>query len=136
MTSNYEKIKNKIKDSQELIYWYDMNGTIILIDSSKNESKKKIKKLKYNGLLYRLSITFHTGEKFGQGGVLSVECVVFNLENKNITKVMPSKNGNIWFDLDWLERMGWNQKYLNIIVKKLKGNHEFGIGIYKFTDLL
>lgn len=65
MTSKYEKIKNAIKESGKLIYWYTEDGKLLVVDSSKKASRKKLLKTKYEGNLYRFSITFHRGQKFG-----------------------------------------------------------------------
>ena len=135
--SEYDEIKNLIKESGRLIYWFDSNNKLLVVDSSKTSSKHKIIKKKYEGLLYRLSITFHTGTKVGQGGPLSISCRVFYLKDNNITKsTEKNKEGTIWFEKKWLERKGeWNEKWLEMIVKKLRSKFEFKIGIYLFTDL-
>jgi hypothetical protein len=137
MKVDFNELKQEIKESGNIIYWYDKNGKILLVDTNKSSSKKKINKLDYNGMLYRLVITFHSGTKYGQGGVLAVNCRTFNKETSNkITKVKGYKNGIIWFTREWLERRGWNEKYLMIIVKKLIGSLEFKISINLFQDLI
>lgn len=65
MSFNYEDIKNSIKESGKLIYWYTEDGKLLVVDSSKKASRKKLLKTKYEGNLYRFSITFHRGQKFG-----------------------------------------------------------------------
>lgn len=148
---DYDEIKNSIKESGKLIYWFDSNNKLLVTDSSKTSSKKKVSKIKYNGILYRLSITFHTGKKIGQGGQLSVTCRLFYLKDNKLIKInndsesvdlsanknnLKNKNGVIWFEKKWLERKGvWNDKWLEMIIKKLGSGFEFKIGIYLFTDL-
>jgi len=136
MPFDYNNIKNEIKNSGKLIYWYNEDGHLILNDSKKKESKNKIKKINYNGILYRLNITFHRGDKYGQGGPLAVKCKLFNKEHKTITKIDNNKNGIIYFEKDWLERKNWNKKWLDIIVKKLNGKFEFKLGVYKFNNII
>ena len=137
MTSKYDKIRDTIKESGKLIYWYDSNGKLLVTDSSKSASRKKLLKTKYEGNLFRLSITFHTGKKVGQGGPIAVHCRTFNLEKndsvKTIVKVPGYKNGIVWFDKKWLEvEREWDETWLKIIVKKLMGNLKFGIAITTF----
>lgn len=132
MQIDYNTIRNNINHSEHLVYWYDKDGHLLLVDNDKKSSKIKIKKINYNGILYRLNISFHTGTRYGQGGPLAVNCRIFNKENKTITKIKGNKNGVIWFDKKWLENMNWKQKYLDIIIKKLKNKLEFKIAVYIF----
>jgi hypothetical protein len=126
----YEKIRDSLKESGKLIYWYDSKGKLLVTDSSKKESRKKLLKTGYEGDLYRLSITFHTGERVGQGGPIAIHCRTFKIEDGEIQKVRGYKNGIIWFEKDWLITMRkWQDVWLNIIIKKLLGNFKFGIGI-------
>ncbi len=137
MTSRYEKIRQSIKDSGRLIYWYDAKGKLLVVDSSKSASRKKLLKTKYEGDLYRLALTFHKGEMLGQGGPIAVHCRTFKLEDKQIIKVPGNKNGVIWFEKDWLEtNRVWEELWLQIIIKKLTGSFKFGFGIYMFHTLL
>lgn len=133
MTSKYDKIRDSIKESGKLIYWYDSNGKLLVTDSSKSSSRKKLLKTKYSGDLFRLSITFHTGKKIGQGGPIAVHCRTFKIEDSKIVKISGYKNGIVWFDKKWLEvEREWDESWLSIIVKKLKGNLKFGIAITTF----
>ena len=130
----YEEIRDSIKDSGRRIFWYDSKGNLLVVDSSKSKSRNKLLKTKYKGLLYRLSITFHVGNKLGQGGPLAVRCSKFNLENKVISKIKDEQNGIFWFSRDWLEtRRKWNESWLNIIILKLIKGIKFGFGIKMFT---
>jgi hypothetical protein len=133
MTSKYDNIKNSIKESGKLIYWYDANGQLLVVDSSKSSSRKKLLKTKYKGNLFRLSITFHTGDHIGQGGPLAVHCRTFKIDDSKIIKISGNKNGIVWFNKEWLEtRRVWSDNWLKIIIKKLMGGFKFGIGIEIF----
>jgi hypothetical protein len=131
--ATYEEIRQSIKDSGRLIFWYDAKGKLLVVDSSKSASRKKLLKTKYEGETYRLAITFHTGTHFGQGGQLAVHCRKFIIEDNKIIKVKGDKNGTIWFEKDWLEtRRKWDELWLDIIINRLINNFNFGIGIYRY----
>ena len=130
--SDYKDIKRDIRKSGKLIYWYDEKGKLLFTDKSKSNSRKRIKKMDYNGALYRLSISFHTGKIFGQGGPMQVSCKQFFLQDKKLTKGPSKKSGAIYFEEDYLDMNGWSEDYLDIIVKKLSRNLNFGVGIYTF----
>jgi hypothetical protein len=126
----YEEIIDSIKESGRRIFWYDSKGNELVVDSSKSNSRKKIFKTKYQGIVYRLSITFHSGNKLGQGGALAVRCAKFNVEDKTISKVKDKQNGIIWFDGEWLEtRRKWNETWLKIIATDLVKGKKFSFGI-------
>ena len=135
---NYNDIKNNIKDSGNLIYWLNEKGDIILVDKSKNTSKNKINKMKkLTGLLYRFTLTFHTGDKPGQGGPLAINIMLFNKDGDNLSKVFENKNGIIWFTKDYLERRGWKDNFINLTHSIVsRKNFEFKIRIYIFDELL
>ena len=137
MTKEYNEIKQIIKNSKKIIYWLDENGTIILVDSDKNISKNKIKNIKnVSGLLYRFILTFHTGKKPGQGGPLAINIRTFNKIDKKIIRVPGYKNGVIWFPIDYLERRGWHDKYIDMTFSIItRSKFQFKIGIYKFDNL-
>ncbi len=131
--TTYEEIKQSIKDSKRLIFWYDSKGKLLIVDSSKSASRKKLLKTKYEGETYRLAITFHTGTHFGQGGQLAVHCRKFIIEDNKIIKVKGDSNGIIWFEKDWLKtNREWDEVLLDIIVRKLIRGFNFGIGIYVY----
>ena len=135
---NYNDIKNNIKDSGKLIYWLNEKGEIILTDNSKNNSKNKIKKNKnLTGLLYRFTLTFHTGIKPGQGGPLAINIMLYNKDKNELLKVSENKNGIIWFTKDYLERRGWKDNFINLTYNIVsRKNFEFKIRIYIFDELL
>lgn len=132
MESKYERIKNSIKESGKLIYWYSDKGKLLVTDSSKSASRKKLLKTKYEGYLYRFSITFHTGKKYMQGGPLAVNVRYFNVEDGKIKKITgEGKNGTIWFKKEWLEaKRKWQDKWLDMIILSLNEGYKFGIGLY------
>jgi hypothetical protein len=134
MSFNYEDIKNSIKESGKLIYWYTEDGRLLVVDSSKKASRKKLLKTKYEGNLYRFSITFHRGEKFGQGGELAVHCRHFKVEDGKIIKITQyNKNGTIWFRKRWLEaQRKWDDHFLERIIRGFNQGFKFGFGIYIF----
>jgi hypothetical protein len=130
------QIKPEIKKNPA-IYWYNNNGKLLLSGNSKSQTKEKIKKIKYEGLLYRLHITFHTGTKGGQGGPVAVRVAVFDKKNKEVKRTYEGdyyqKNGVVWFPKNMLERRGWNDKYLNLIINNLKDNElKFKGGLVMF----
>lgn len=131
---SYNELKKYLKDSGKFIYWYSADGKLLVVDSSKKSSRKKLLKTKYQGDLFRLSMTFHTGKKFGQGGPIAINCRTFRLEDGKIIKVPGDKNGVIWFDNDFLQsRRQWKNLWLDIIIKRLKStNFKFGIGVNLF----
>jgi hypothetical protein len=131
---NYEEMRDAIKQSGRLIFWYDSKGNLLVVDSSKKSSRIKLLKTKYEGDLYRLSITFHTGKRFGQGGPLAVHCKTFKIEDGKIIKIKnPDKNGIVWFRKKWLESQSmWEERWLDAIILSLrrKYNFKFGISTY------
>lgn len=135
---NYNDIKKEIKESEKLIYWLNGKGEVVLIDKSKNNSKNKILKIKkINGLLYRFTLTFHTGKKPGQGGPIAINIMLFNKEGNELSKVYNNKHGVIWFSQDYLERRGWKENFINLIYNIVsRENFEFKIRIYLFHQLL
>jgi hypothetical protein len=131
---SYEEIRDSIKESGRRIFWYDSKGKLLVVDSSKKESRKKLLKTKYEGLLYRLSITFHIGNKLGQGGPLAVRCTKFNLEDGKISRIRDKQNGVIWFSKNLLETSRkWKENWLDLIILDLLKGMTFGFGIKKFN---
>jgi hypothetical protein len=132
---NYSDVRTKIKETAT-IYWFNQDGNLLLTGLSKSKTKKLIKKEKYEGNLYRLSLSFHSGEKKFQGGPLAVKCVLYEKKENKVSKVTSKKNGTIWIEKDYLESSGFSKKMLDIIIKKLKGKLEFSFGIYRFGSIL
>jgi hypothetical protein len=136
INERYNKVKNQMRDSGRLIFWYDKDGKLLIVGDTKTKTRDKILKIKYNGLIYRLSITFHKGMTIGQGGHVAVHCRHFSLANGRLRKIEGNKNGVIWFEKLYLSRMGWKEHYLDTIVKKIIGGFQFSIGIYEFKNIL
>lgn len=130
---NYEEIRDSIKKSGRRIFWYDSKGKLLIVDSSKSNSKKKLLKIKYEGLLYRLSITFHKGNKLGQGGPIAVRCAKFNLEDGVVKRIKDNQNGIFWISKNRLERnKKWDEEWLDVIIYKLIKGTTFSFGIKMF----
>ena len=134
-TYNYSDVRAKIKETAT-IYWFNKDGNLLLTGLSKSKTKKLIKKEKYEGNLYRLSLSFHSGEKKFQGGPLAVKCVLFEKKENKVSKVTSKKNGTIWIEKKYLESSGFSKKMLDIIIDRLKGKLEFSFGIYTFRSIL
>jgi hypothetical protein len=132
---NYSDVRAKIIETAT-VYWYDSKGNLLLTGFSKSKTKKLIKKDTYEGNLYRLSLSFHTGEKKFQGGPLAVNCVSYEKKDTNVSKLTGKKNGIIWIEREYLESSGFNKKMLDIIIHRLKGKLEFSFGIYRFGSIL
>jgi hypothetical protein len=136
---DYQTIKEELK-KKDIIYWYDKNGKLLLTGNSKSKTKEKIKKLKIEGLLYRLHITFHTGSKGWQGGPIAVNVALFEKYINNVKKKLEKenfyKNGSVWFPKKFLETNRWDDEYLDLIIYKLKNNSlKFKGGLVLFTKL-
>jgi hypothetical protein len=126
----YEQIRDSIKESGRRLFWYGSNSKLLVVGPSKTITRIQIKNTKYEGLLYRLSITFHKGDKLGQGGPIAVRCAKFNLEDNTLRKIKDKQNGIIWFDKEWLEtQRKWNDNWLNLILLDLIDGFKFGFGI-------
>lgn len=133
---NYIDIKKDIKKSGKLCYWFDNFGNNILTGNSKNKTTNQMKKLdKKEGIYYRFIITFHSGKKPLQGGPIGVNVQEWK-QDDTFHKVSGNKNGVIWFDEGYLERMGWKDSYMNIIYEIIsRKNFEFKTRIYVFHQL-
>jgi len=138
-TSKWDKIKQSIIDSGRLIFYFsDDKDNIepLVVGKSKTETRKEMSKLPYEGKLYRLSITFHTGEKMAQGGPMAVHVREFIKKGSKITVSKSNKNGIIWFDKTYLETSRkWDEAKLKIIMKRILGNFTFGYAIYHFNSM-
>jgi len=131
----YVDVRAQIKETAT-VYWYDANGNLLITGLSKRDTKKIIKKRNYEGNLYRLSLSFHSGEKKFQGGPLAVKCVLYDKKENKVSKVTSKKNGTVWIEKKYLESSGFSKKMLDVIINKLKGKLEFSFGIYTFRSLL
>lgn len=130
----FGQIKKTIKENNKIVYWFDEKGNILEVSHTKNKSK--IKKTKYEGILYRFNITFHSGKKPGQGGPIAVNIRTFTKEKQNISPLSGYKNGVIWFPKEFIEDKGWNEKYMRVIHSIVsRKKFEFKIGIYNYDEL-
>jgi len=134
----YEEIKNKLIESGKLIYYFkgeklkkdDDSPSLLVVASSKEEGRKELLKTGYQGIVYRLSITFHTGKMLGEGGPLGVKCTKFNVEGNEIKKIKDKQTGTYWFGQKWLEiQRQFKEGWLNIIAIHLVQGKTFGFGI-------
>lgn len=135
-------IKNQIQ-SNPLSWVYKITSPndykLVFKTNGKNESKNKIKekygnkKLENTTYFIVCKLTFHSGTKFAQGGPIAANFDVYafvdnKLENimnvsSNKFKQMENIKGIVWFDKLYLEKKGWDYKYVDNIIKKLiKGN--------------
>jgi hypothetical protein len=136
---NYLEIREKLREGP-LVYWYDDKGKLLLKGKSKNETKKQVKKLKYDGLLIRLNITFHTGIKGHQGGPIAVRVKLFEKKGNKLTHKIKGDytymNGRVWFKLIFILTSKWRERYLDLIIYQLlKGKLKFKFGIVSYTQL-
>ena len=131
---DYSEVRSKIKETAT-VFWYDQDGKLLITGLSKNKTKKQMRKKNYDGKLYRLSISFHTGKKKFQGGTMAIRCNLFEKEGKELNKLKNSKkNGILWVDKDWIESVGWDKDDMDTIIKKLKGRLEISFGIYNYES--
>lgn len=128
----YTDIKNKIKNNLDFIFWVDKKGKILVKGRETIKTLKDLSKKKYEGLVYKLYLSFHTGKKLDQGGVIAINTVEYLKEKKDIKATHNSnKSGRFWIKKDYLERNGWNELYIKVVGKKV-GNKSFkyNFGIY------
>lgn len=136
MKYDIQDIKKELKNG-DLVYWYDTDSKLILSGGSKISTQKELnkKKLKNGTKLIRLAISFHSGDKIGQGGPIAVNSKLFEVNDSKINKIEWRDNliGYIWFGQNYLERTGWKSYFLTKIINKLNGsNFEFVFGITKY----
>lgn len=133
---DYSEVRNKIKETAT-VFWYDQDGKLLLSGLSKNKTKKIMRKKKYDGKLYRLSISFHSGLKKFQAGTMAVRCNFFEKDKDNLSKIQNSKkNGILWVEKDFIETSGWDNRMMDLIIRKLKGRLEFSFGVHRFTSII
>lgn len=124
-------IKNDIKDNQDFIWWIDMKGNIIMSGREHAKLEKQMLKEK-DGEYYKLYLSFHTGRKFDQGGVLAINVRNFEKEGKKLKNLRDNRNGVYWVKKRQLESRGWKLSFINqVIIKITKYGFEFGLGIHQ-----
>ncbi len=136
MKYDIQDIKKELKNG-DLVYWYDTDSKLILSGGSKISTQKELnkKKLKNGTKLIRLAISFHSGDKIGQGGPIAVNSKLFEIIDGKVKKIEWIDNliGYIWFGQNYLERTGWKNYFLTKIINKLNGgNFEFVFGVTKY----
>lgn len=133
----YEDVKSKIKETAT-VFWYDDKSNLLLKGLSKSKTMDKIEKNKYEGKLYRLSVSFHSGDKKFQGGPLAVRCYEYIKEDNEVTRLKSKQNGTIWIEKEYLESSGFSKfnGMIDIISNRLKKGLEFGFGVYRFGSIL
>ena len=130
---NWVDIKKDIKENQDFIWWIDMKGKILFSGRESDPLEKKMIKEK-NGDYYKLYLSFHTGKKFGQGGVLAINVRSYNKEGKKLTNVRDDRNGRYWVRQRDLEVIGWKINFLIKVIRKItKKSFKFGLGIYRLN---
>lgn len=136
MKHDIQDIKKELKNG-DLVYWYDTESKLILSGGSKIDTLKEInkKKLKNGTKLIRLAVSFHSGEKIGQGGPIAVNSKLFEVIDGKVKKNKWADKliGYIWFGQNYLERSGWKKYYIPDIIEKLNsGNFKFVFGVTKY----
>ena len=124
-------IKNDIKDNQDFIWWIDMKGNIIMSGREHAKLEKQMLKEK-DGEYYKLYLSFHTGRKFDQGGVLAINVRNFEKEGKKLKNLRDNRNGVYWVKKRDLEILGWKLSFIKRVITKItKYGFEFGLGIHQ-----
>jgi hypothetical protein len=138
-----EDIKNKIKKTKVCFTYKISSSTnykLIFKSDGKNEAYNQIKekylepeKLSESTYFIIGKITFHSGTKFAQGGPIALNLNVVAFDGKKLVNVIKSQSstmdtkfsklkqlkGVIWFDKTFLEKKGWDNKYIEKIIGKL-----------------
>lgn len=135
------EIKKEIKESKKLVYWYQESSPkpkLILTGDSKKKTKSKIERanIKDGQKFIRLSISFHTGQKIGQGGKIAIKTNTYIVENKSLKRKNWDENinGEVWFPDEFLDRSGWKEYFFdNIAFKVNNGSIKFGFSIVKYN---
>jgi hypothetical protein len=136
--STISEIKKEIK-SKPICFVYQIKSKkfkLVIKADKKSEAKKDLlnlinkKKIKPDDYFILMKLTFHSGTRFGQAGVLAAVLSVYKVEDgilKNMMNVKDEKYdyvgrnmiGPVWFKKYWLEENGWSYKYLDNIVNRL-----------------
>lgn len=124
-------IKNDIKDNQDFIWWINMKGNIIMSGREHAKLEKQMLKEK-DGEYYKLYLSFHTGRKFDQGGVLAINVRNFEKEGKKLKNLRDNRNGVYWVKKRDLEILGWKLSFIKRVISKItRYDFEFGLGIHQ-----
>ena len=127
---DYTDIRANIK-SNPICFVFKINKNkefdLIIKSDGKSEAKKILKKkesYKENIFYLIIKLTFHKGTGWLQGGSLKAGVSAYKFNDDKLTNLGNSKPyskmvGPVWFSKEFLEKNNWNNKYLDIIVKKL-----------------
>jgi hypothetical protein len=127
---DYTDIRANIK-SNPICFVFKINKNkefdLIIKSDGKSEAKKILKKkesYKENIFYLIIKLTFHKGTGWLQGGPLKAGVSVYKFNDDKLTNLGNTKPyskmvGPVWFSKEFLEKNNWNNKYLDIIVKKL-----------------
>lgn len=123
---DYKNIKKKLKSNHKY-FWYLVNGKkYILI--AKGKSRRNAKESVYNKIkknmegfkLVFIYLSFHSGNKFGQGSQIAANISFFTINsNLKIRQTNDRQSGSIWFGEDYLKVYGWKYDYLKKLVEIL-----------------
>lgn len=136
MKYDIRDIKKELKNG-DLVYWYNTDSKLVLSGDTKISTLKELNKknLKNGTKLIRLVISFHSGEKIGQGGPIAVNSKLFEVMDNKVKKNKWGDKliGYVWFGLNFLERTGWKKYFMTDIINKLNsGNFGFVFGVTKY----
>lgn len=122
---NYNYFKNIINKINKKIFWFDYKGKNIISGLKKIDTiKKLVKKIPNKENKYiRLVISFHSGNKFYQGGKIQINIksykVVLGKKNNIIKKDnIKGIDGSLWISDYWLENNIINTKTKLILLLK------------------
>ena len=106
-------------------------------EAKKNVYNKITEKFKDFKLVF-IYLSFHSGDKFGQGSQIAANISYFTVKsNLKIRKYKEILSGSIWFTKYYLERFGWKYDYLKKIVELIfsKKKKLSPMGIFYFFSL-
>jgi hypothetical protein len=125
-------IKKEIKENPICFVYkiHNNKAKLIIKTYGKNDAKNELKdyKNRTNSYFIIAKIFFHSGQKFGQKGPISVlfnAYIFIDDKLKNIANINDYPNirdnmiGPVWFDKIFLEKKGWNNNYIDTIIEKL-----------------
>ena len=153
MMNNIEDIKKYIKETGTTLLYKvnqkDKTYMFIAIGNGKKQLTDKLINLLSSGKIEYtkddyfviVKLTFHSGDKMGQGGIISALITNYALYNDKLTNTMEipkykynklhdDASGSVWFAKKYLEKFGFTYSYINNIINKLSN------GIVKIQALI
>ena len=123
---DYKTIKKKLKSNHKY-FWYLVNANkyiLIAKGKTRREAKENVyNKIKKNLEGYNLVfiyLSFHSGDKFGQGSQIAANISFHQVKpNLKIRQTDEIQAGSIWFKENYLEVFGWKYEYLKKLVELL-----------------